>query len=223
MLRPPTHRYLVAQARHRRGRLPAPPRGRHPGPRGLCPRDRLGLARPDLLRAGADRARRSPLPHAQAPHDGRRRGGAQGGARAPQRPAAAGLQDPRRPAHHARRAVPAGDEPRRAAAAAQRAARRHVARRAAADLVPGRLLRPLAHAPPRRRARDHRAVADRRAQRHDFDERLRLDVQYIRRRSLLFDLGSWRAPCSSCSGGRARERLSSTGTSRRTAPGTGPG
>src|SRR5207302_6376659 len=68
--------------------------------------------------------------------------------------------DSRRPAAHARRALPAALLPRRAAAARQRAARRDVARRpppaAAARL---RALGGLAQEALPGAARDHRAVA----------------------------------------------------------------
>ena len=107
---------------------------------------RLDSPRPGVLPPAARRARRLRLRDGQVPHDGRRRRPPQGGAARPQR-GRGPVQDRRRPADHARRALPAPHLARRAAAAVQRAARRDEPRRPAAARArrgrpPGRGLAP---------------------------------------------------------------------------------
>ena len=107
---------------------------------------------------------------------------------APEHPAGARLQDPERPAHHPGRQVPAQDEPRRAAPDPQRAARRHVARGPAAHVVRAEHLRAcgiherLEVVPG---ITGLWQVEGRDAM--TFDERLRLDAEYVRTLSIRRD------------------------------------
>ena len=94
-------------------------------------RGQADLARAGALPLGAAGHGRRAVRLPQVPHDARRRRAGAGGARGAQRDERRAVQDPRRPAHDAGRALPAPLLARRAAAARERRARRDVARRPA--------------------------------------------------------------------------------------------
>src|SRR6185312_8964250 len=101
------------------------------------------------------------LPRVQVPHDGARRGGDEGRPARSQRGAGRPLQDRRRPARDARRAVAAQERARRAAAAPQHHPRRDEPRRPApARRRGGHAHRGLAPPPAGADARTHRPLAD---------------------------------------------------------------
>ncbi len=93
--------------------------------------DQADLQRAGLLPRPAHRARGADVPHVQVPDDARGRRRAAQRARRAERGGGGAVQDPRRPADHARRRLPAALLDRRAAEHAQRPARRDEPRRPA--------------------------------------------------------------------------------------------